>query len=79
MGLASLLRVGASYDLGAVSNGLLGMEGSLLTSETLVDDLGVGVDLQVLDGVGIVAGTGRVGEAADELSVQHGEFWWNQW
>jgi hypothetical protein len=43
---------------------LLGVEGSLFTSETLVDDFCVLVDLQVLDGVGV----GQSSDGGGELS-----------
>lgn len=58
--LASLLGVGTTDNLGAILEGLLGVESTLLTSETLVDDLGIRVNLEVLCGVSI-AETGRRG------------------
>lgn len=64
MGLASLLGVGTTDDLGAVVDGLLGVEGTLLTGETLEQDLGVAVDLQVLDGVSIASGGCRSREGS---------------
>lgn len=69
MGLAGLLGVGSSNDLGAVVNGLLGVEGSLLSGESLVQHLGVGVDLQVVDGVGIASHGGRSGEGSGLVRV----------
>lgn len=47
--LASLLGVGTTDDVGAILDGLLSVEGALLASETLVDDLGLVVDPQVHD------------------------------
>src|SRR6185437_7618133 len=41
MGSAAFARCGAANHLGAVSNRLLGMEGALVASEALADDLGV--------------------------------------
>lgn len=64
MGLAGLLGVGSSDDLGAVVDGLLGVEGSLLSGEALVEHLGVGVDLQVVDGISVASDGGRSGEGS---------------
>lgn len=53
MGLTSLLRVGATNNLGPVIKSLLRVERALLASKTLEKNLGVGIDLQVLHSVGI--------------------------
>lgn len=60
VGLAGLLGVGTTDNLGAILEGLLGVESALLTSETLVEDLGIRVNLEVLCGVSI-AETGSRG------------------
>src|SRR5262249_29257072 len=44
MGLAAFARRGATHHLGAIGDGLLGMEGALRAGEALADDLGVLVD-----------------------------------
>jgi hypothetical protein len=64
MALAGLLGVGSSNDLGAVVDGLLGVEGSLLSGEALEEHLGVGVDLQVVDGISVASDGGRSGEGS---------------
>ncbi|KAH3669268.1 hypothetical protein OGAPHI_001389 [Ogataea philodendri] len=56
VGLASLLWVRTTHNLGTVGQGLLSVESGLFSSETLEDHLGVFVDLQVLDGVRVVSG-----------------------
>ncbi|EEQ39474.1 hypothetical protein CLUG_03603 [Clavispora lusitaniae ATCC 42720] len=71
VGGSSLLWVGSTYNFGAVSNGSLGVESRSLTGETLVDDLGVLVDFQVLDGGSVVSGDRGRGEATDKLLGQH--------
>lgn len=61
---AGLLWVGASNDIGSVLNCLLGVESSLLSSETLEQDARVLVNLQIVDsrsiagsGVSLLAGS----------------------
>ena len=54
MSLAGLLRVCTTYDLCAIFNGLCGVESTLLSGETLEENLCVRVDFEVLDGVGVV-------------------------
>src|SRR6185312_8765301 len=44
MGLAAFARRGAAHHLGAIGDGLFGMEGPLRASKALADDLGVLVD-----------------------------------
>ncbi len=44
MGLAAFARRGAAHHLGAVGDGLFGMEGALAAGEALADDFGVLVD-----------------------------------
>lgn len=71
--LSGLLGVGATDDLGAVLNGLLGVEGSLLASEALEDDLGLVVDTEVcvggqVRGAAVRALGNALGNAAQRLS-----------
>ncbi|KAH3659667.1 hypothetical protein OGATHE_005712 [Ogataea polymorpha] len=56
VGLAGLLWVGSTNNLGTICQGLFSMEGGLFSRETLVDHLGVLVDLEVLDRVRVVSG-----------------------
>src|SRR6202012_1546859 len=44
MGLAAFTRRGAARHLGAIGDGLFGMEGALGAGEALADDLGILVD-----------------------------------
>ena len=63
--LAPLARGDASHHVGAVLDGLLGVEGALLTGEPLADDLGVLGEEHVLVGGGIAGRqAGRAGLAA---------------
>lgn len=57
---AGLLGVCASNNLCAVFNCLLGVEGSLLSSETLEENLCVAIDAKVLNRLGILRGSGRI-------------------
>jgi len=64
---AGFLGVGAADNVGAVVDGLLGVESTLTTSEALVDELGLVVDPQVAASSGIASGRGDggVGGAGD--------------
>ena len=64
---AGFLGVGAANDVGAVVDGLLGVEGTLTTSEALVDELGLVADPQVAASRSIAGGRGdgSVGGAGD--------------
>jgi hypothetical protein len=66
--LAGLLGVGTTDDLGAVLNGLLGVEGTLLAGEALEDDLGLVVDAEV----GVGGQVGRRGAAVGARSGAQG-------
>ena len=52
--LASLLGVGTTNNFSAVFQGLLSVESTLLTSETLEKNLGIRVDLEVLGSISVV-------------------------
>jgi len=65
--LAGLLGVSTSDHLGAIVNSLLRVESTLFTGETLENHLRRGVDLEVLDGGGVVAGDLGCAETADTL------------
>lgn len=58
--LSGLLGVGTTNDIGAVLNGLGSVEGSLLSGEALVDNLGLVVDTEVSNGCGVWGGGSRV-------------------
>jgi len=64
---AGFLGVGAADNVGAVVDGLLGVEGPLTTSEALVDELGLVADPQVAASGSIAGGRGdgSVGGARD--------------
>lgn len=64
MGLTGALRVGAADDIGAVRNGLLGVEGALLAGEALEEDAGGGVDER-----------GRSGGQVPDCGGGHGGGW----
>jgi hypothetical protein len=72
MCLSGLLGVGTTDDLSAVLNGLLGVEGTLLSSEALEDDLGLVVDAEV--GVGGQVG-GRGAAVGARGGAQDGAHW----
>jgi hypothetical protein len=72
MCLSGLLGVGTTDDLGAVLNGLLGVEGTLLASEALEDDLCLVVDAEV--GVGGQVG-GRGAAVGARGGAQDGAHW----
>ena len=55
-----LLGVDAAHDIGAVLEGLGGMERAHLAREALHDDLRVPVDLEVGDGLVVKVGLDRV-------------------
>ena len=53
MSLTCLFRTDTTYYFCAVVNCLLGMEGSLFSGESLVEDFGFLVDTKVAEGVGV--------------------------
>lgn len=66
--LASLLGVGSADNVGAVLDGTLGVEGTLLAGEALEDNLGLVANAQVAVGRGVASrgrnrGVGGAGEA----------------
>ena len=65
---AGFLWVSTPNNLGTVVDGLCGVEGTLFPSETLEDDLGVSIDLEVWDGISVASGNG----SRREVSSSHG-------
>jgi hypothetical protein len=62
MSLSGLFGTDSANDLCAIFNCLLGMKSALFAGESLINDLCVLVDAEIVEGVVVVPGSGRGGK-----------------